>query len=173
MTVLIIGLAGMPDCPRCHQPVKADAIACPHCRAVLKAYGHPGITLYRAKQEEYLCQTCIYHEDDTCNFPQRPYAKECTLYNRSGQKLSPTRSAVKPSDTARMWLRRNAFWLVLLGLVAISVFLAFADPAAQQGRGESGDQGVRESGNKGIRKSNLTQLLLPLQGVYGAQMRVH
>lgn len=70
----------MPECPRCKQFVKSDAIVCNYCRTELKAFGHPGIPLYRAEKGEYLCQTCVYHEDDTCNYPQRPYAQTCTMY---------------------------------------------------------------------------------------------
>jgi hypothetical protein len=58
----------------------------------LKAHGHPGIHLYRAEGETYLCRTCAYEADDSCTYPQRPYAKECTLYwdvNRSVSKTTP------------------------------------------------------------------------------------
>jgi len=82
-------LLSMPDCPRCHQPVDARAIACAHCKTPLKAFGHPGIPLYRSQPEEFLCTTCIYHEDDTCNYPQRPFAKECTLYHDRAEPLVP------------------------------------------------------------------------------------
>ncbi|MEA5513598.1 zinc ribbon domain-containing protein, partial [Nodularia sp. UHCC 0506] len=68
------------SCPTCHQLVDNQAITCPYCRTTLKAYGHPGIPLHRATGKEFLCDSCTYHADDTCNFPQRPYAKDCTLY---------------------------------------------------------------------------------------------
>ncbi|MBD2180682.1 zinc ribbon domain-containing protein [Planktothrix sp. FACHB-1355] len=73
----------MPNCPRCHQPVPTQAVTCPHCREILKAYGHPGIPLHRATGDEYLCTSCTYHTDDTCNYPQRPFARECTLYDNN------------------------------------------------------------------------------------------
>ncbi len=71
----------MPQCPQCQQPVDSQAVICPHCRTPLKAYGHPGITLHRSPSGTYLCDTCTYHADDSCNYPQRPYAQECTLYD--------------------------------------------------------------------------------------------
>lgn len=79
----------MINCPRCDQPVDDRAIACPHCKITLKAFGHPGIPLNRATGNEYLCTTCLYHADDTCNFPQRPHAQECTLYRDINETLDP------------------------------------------------------------------------------------
>lgn len=114
----------MPTCPRCQQVVDVEAIACPYCRITLKAHGHPGIPLFRATGDEYLCETCTYHEDDTCNFPQRPYAKECTLYHdRSAQ---PSVVTYKPSwqSSLRLWFKRNTAVLVLVGLLLISLIIA-------------------------------------------------
>lgn len=113
----------MPACPRCQQFVDAQALACPTCRLTLKAHGHPGIDLFRAEGEEYLCQSCTYHEDDTCNFPQRPYARECTLYrNRSAEATI----AYKPSRqfALKSWLRRNTTLLIIVGLILISLLIA-------------------------------------------------
>ena len=118
----------MPTCPRCHQPVESQAIACPYCRTALKAHGHPGIPLYRAKGEESLCETCTYHEDDTCNYPQRPYAKECTLYQNRLQASVLSKSQIRPKRLQPIsfndWLSRNATWIVLVGLIVISVAIA-------------------------------------------------
>lgn len=112
----------MPDCPRCHQPVEAQAIACPFCRTPLKAFGHPGIPLHRAAGETYLCQTCLYDADDTCNFPQRPYARECTLFvDRTQPIVAPV---YKPRFSLGGWLQRNAVWLVVVGLIVISLVVA-------------------------------------------------
>lgn len=111
----------MPHCPHCHQSVSAQAIACPHCKTLLKAHGHPGIPLHRAVGEVSLCQTCLYHADDTCNFPQRPDARECTLYRNQSEALKPTHM---PTSIGRNWFRRNNAWLFLLGLVAIALLLA-------------------------------------------------
>lgn len=115
----------MPDCPRCHQPVEAQAIACPHCRAPLKAYGHPGITLYRAEGNEYLCETCVYHADDTCTYPQRPYAEECTLYTTADQ-LAQGMSTYRPSTLSLIkgWLQHNAALVVLGLIIALSLAIA-------------------------------------------------
>ena len=113
----------MPECPRCRQPVKADAIACAYCGTALKAFGHPGITLYRAEGEESLCATCTYDKDDTCNFPQRPHASECTLYDNVDK---PVQSAIaaQPRLMMRKWVERNLGWLVLLGIILVSLLLA-------------------------------------------------
>ncbi|SKB14639.1 conserved hypothetical protein [Planktothrix sp. PCC 11201] len=115
----------MSHCPRCHQLIDPQALSCPHCQYQLKAFGHPGIPLYHSTGKEYLCETCLYHEDDTCNFPQRPLAKECTLYqNRSELLISdPIKSQRSISVAFRSWLQRNIIWVVVLGLLIISFIL--------------------------------------------------
>lgn len=115
----------MPDCPRCHQSITANAIACPHCNLALKAHGHPGMTLHRATDETYLCSTCVYDADDTCTFPQRPLAKECTLYTTESD-LTPAPSAYKvsPVNGLKYWVRRNTPLLLLLGLIIVSIIIA-------------------------------------------------
>lgn len=70
----------MPSCQKCKQPVDAQAVNCPHCNNLLKAYGHPGIPLYQSEDNTSLCDRCTYHIDDSCNFPKRPHAKSCTLF---------------------------------------------------------------------------------------------
>ena len=116
----------MPNCPRCHQPVDAQAVSCPYCRTPLKAYGHPGIPLYRAFGEEPLCQSCIYHADDTCNFPQRPHARECTLYHDISNQLEMNQqhNINSPVIAVRSWIRRHQTWLLLLGLLFVSFLIA-------------------------------------------------
>ncbi|MDB9511869.1 zinc ribbon domain-containing protein [Kamptonema animale CS-326] len=117
----------MPHCPRCSQPVDASAIACPHCQIPLKAYGHPGIPLHRSQGEEYLCTTCLYHEDDTCNFPQRPFAQDCTLYHDRSEPILPLSSQYISGgwpQLVKSWCQRNIFWLFLLGLVIVSLLLS-------------------------------------------------
>ncbi|NEQ30515.1 MAG: zinc ribbon domain-containing protein [Leptolyngbya sp. SIO4C5] len=113
----------MPACPRCQQPVQANDLQCPRCRLKLKAYGHPGIELYRAEEGTYLCSDCVYDADDTCNFPQRPFAQSCTLYQSKAAPVadSVTQPAVFPN---RAWLRRNLPWLTLVGLLLISLLIA-------------------------------------------------
>ncbi len=117
----------MLNCPRCHQSINNKAVTCSHCGTVLKAYGHPGITLHRATGEQSLCESCSYHADDTCTFPQRPYAQECTLYDDFSQpklgadKLYTPRQ--NPLQSLKFWCQRNPAWLGLLGLLAASFLL--------------------------------------------------
>jgi len=110
----------MPYCPRCQQSVDSQAIACPHCRSLLKAHGHPGIPLHRASGQEFLCQSCRYHLDDSCTFPQRPYAKECTLYRNQSTPPTTVQSGITTSRFWQ-WLRRY-IWLIL-GLFALLLLL--------------------------------------------------
>jgi Double zinc ribbon len=119
-------------CPRCQQKVDSQAIACPYCRAELKAFGHPGIPLHRAAANEYLCKTCTYNLDDSCNYPQRPLAKVCTLYEnfeeRQNEKLGiSAASRDKPPFRLRErifnWSRSNQTLLLFLGLFLICVFI--------------------------------------------------
>ncbi|MBW4622289.1 MAG: zinc ribbon domain-containing protein [Cyanosarcina radialis HA8281-LM2] len=116
----------MPTCPKCHQKVSDQATACPYCRVELKAFGHPGMPLHRANKDEYLCDTCLYHADDTCNFPQRPYAIECTLYR---DRTPPPEPPKQPSDwgrSLRIWCQRHQRLLTLAVLIAISIIAAIA-----------------------------------------------
>jgi hypothetical protein len=115
----------MPDCPKCHQPVDSQAIECPFCRMPLKAYGHPGMTLHRATGRDPLCLTCAYHADDTCNFPKRPYAMDCTLYTDRAQPISPP-PGYSPAFRLNVWVKRNLPWLLLAGLVLISLLIALS-----------------------------------------------
>ena len=117
----------MQNCPRCHQSVDAQAVTCPYCRTALKAYGHPGIPLHRTTGEEYLCESCIYHADDTCNFPQRPHAIECTLYqdvSKSQLELNQRRDTSSLAIAVRSWVRRHQVWLILLGILLVSFIIA-------------------------------------------------
>lgn len=113
----------MPDCPKCHQFVDSQAIECPYCRTLLKAHGHPGMTLHRSTNGEPLCHSCVYHEDDTCTFPKRPYAMDCTLYR---DRSAP--DAAKPTYSegfrVKTWVSRNLVWIVLIGLIVISLLVA-------------------------------------------------
>ena len=115
------------SCPRCHQSVDSQAVTCPHCRTTLKAFGHPGIPLHRATGKEYLCDSCTYHADDTCNFPQRPYAKECTLYQNieeSKLQLQQHRENTSFVATVKSWVQRNSSLLLLLSLVLVCLVIA-------------------------------------------------
>lgn len=117
----------MQNCPRCHQCINSKAVTCPHCGTVLKAFGHPGITLHRAIGDTPLCESCTYDADDTCTFPQRPYAKECTLYDdisrpqlETNQLYAPRRSLLQ---SLKLWCQRNPALVGLVGLVAVSFLL--------------------------------------------------
>lgn len=117
----------MPNCPHCHQPVDPQAVSCPYCRTSLKAYGHPGIPLHRATGKEYLCSSCTYDADDSCTFPQRPYATECTLYQNIAQKqLEALKKNSSSAIAIQNWLKRNQFWLLLLALVLVSFLIALS-----------------------------------------------
>lgn len=112
----------MPDCPRCHQPVELKAIACPHCRTLLKAHGHPGMPLYQATGDEPLCLTCTYHADDTCTFPKRPLAMDCTLYTDT-RNQSTAAHAGYTGGHIQAWMKRNAGLLALIGLMLLSLLV--------------------------------------------------
>lgn len=118
----------MAECPRCHQLVDSQAIACPHCKYKLKAFGHPGIPLHRADRDEFLCQSCLYHEDDTCNFPKRPYAKECTLYQDHTEPIVPQGSSSlqwRFPHHLGQWIKSNPLGMVIFMIIVISLLLAF------------------------------------------------
>lgn len=114
----------MPECPKCHQVVESQAVECPYCRTALKAHGHPGMPLYRATGKEPLCLTCAYHEDDSCNFPKRPFAMDCTLYRDRNQPLVASAPGYSTSFQIRTWLSRNLVWFVVIGLILISLLIA-------------------------------------------------
>lgn len=115
------------SCPHCQQIIDSQALTCPYCRTALKAYGHPGIPLHRANKNEYLCDSCTYHADHTCNFPQRPYAKDCTLYQNLAERksqLEQQRAASSLAETVNTWIKRNQALLLILGLLFICLFIA-------------------------------------------------
>ncbi|AFY82994.1 zinc ribbon domain-containing protein [Oscillatoria acuminata] len=118
----------MSDCPQCHQSVDDQAVKCPYCQAPLKGFGHPGIPLHQAKPEVYLCESCTYDEDDTCNYPQRPYAKTCTLYHDKSQPLVPViQTPYAPSGSfsgMNRWVKRHPGTIAVVAIALISLFLA-------------------------------------------------
>jgi len=103
--------------------VEPQAIACPHCRTPLKAHGHPGIPLYRAIGAEPLCLTCTYHADDTCTFPKRPEAMDCTLYDNINKQPLTVVHASDKSRHLKRWVQRHGGLLALVGLVLLSLLL--------------------------------------------------
>ncbi len=114
----------MPYCPKCQQLVPEQALTCSRCRTVLKAYGHPGMTLHQAKDDRYLCQTCVYHQDDSCNYPQRPYAQSCIMYT-SAEAQAREKIAMQTQWNWRLFYRRHqgVVWLVALLLISIAITL--------------------------------------------------
>jgi hypothetical protein len=114
------------SCPRCHKLVDHQAISCPYCRTTLKAYGHPGIPLHRAAGDGYLCDTCTYYADDTCNFP---YAKDCTLYQNIEEtklELEQQRYTSSFVVTVKNWIKRNQALLVLVSLLLVCLLMVLS-----------------------------------------------
>jgi hypothetical protein len=119
-------------CSRCNQLIDSQAITCPYCRTEHKAFGHPGMTLHRAKGKSYLCESCTYHSDDTCTFPKRPLAKECTLYENLEERkqnisdnlqTSRNNSSLKDFNIFNIfkyWLQNNSTITLILLLLLIS-----------------------------------------------------
>jgi hypothetical protein len=118
----------MPNCPHCRQSINSKAVNCPYCGTVIKAYGHPGITLHRAIANESLCETCTYHADDTCNFPKRPHAKECTLYQDISLPQLETHPIYIPRSSLlqsiKFWCQGNPALVGLFVLISVSLLLA-------------------------------------------------
>jgi C4-type Zn-finger protein len=109
-------------CHRCKSKVSPQAVTCPHCGTELKAFGHPGIPLHRAKENEYLCKSCTYDADDTCTYPQRPFAKECTLYQNIEQRKQDfyEQQLIKRQEASfGNWLKRNQSLILILALLLI------------------------------------------------------
>ena len=115
----------MPNCPKCNNIVDPQAITCPHCGNQLKGFGHPGIPLYQAEAGTYLCDLCYYHQDDSCNYPQRPTATSCTMFHDADTPLVDDSANYIPSglESLRLWCDRNKGLLIVLGLVLFSVVL--------------------------------------------------
>ena len=116
----------MPLCPRCENQVKAIDLVCGRCGLQLKAHGHPSIELYQTTSGDFLCQTCTYNADDTCTFPQRPYAKTCTLYQSISAEAEREKGELRTPSTSpslRLLWQRYKVWLVLLAIFGISLML--------------------------------------------------
>ncbi|HEY9763443.1 MAG TPA: zinc ribbon domain-containing protein [Trichocoleus sp.] len=113
----------MATCPRCQTTIDASALQCPHCRLMLKAHGHPGIPLYRATSGTALCESCTYHQDDTCTFPQRPHAETCTLYRDINTAHSTETITLSSREKMQLWLRRRTGLIALITLLGFSFLL--------------------------------------------------
>ena len=116
----------MPSCPKCNQPVDSQAVTCPHCNNPLKAFGHPGIPLYQSAGDSWLCDRCTYHLDDTCNFPQRPYAKSCTMFHDASKPLVTENTPTKRSGQMgiKNWLYRYRGIIAIALIILASIILA-------------------------------------------------
>ena len=109
----------MPSCPRCNRAVPPEAIACPHCNLTLKAHGHPGMTLFQAKDGTALCPTCAYDADDSCTFSKRPNAQSCTLYTDINAVVEPKGKAVYQIP----WWRKYRVKGVLIAIAVVLVLV--------------------------------------------------
>jgi len=117
----------MSSCPRCKKMVEDQAISCPHCDMPLKAFGHPGIPLYQSTDGGSLCDRCIYDQDDTCNFPQRPHAKSCTLYHDCEEPLvaeTMIPQSQKGLSGFKYWLFRYRSVIIIIFIILASIALA-------------------------------------------------
>lgn len=116
----------MSTCPRCQAAIEPTAVQCPRCRLTLKAFGHPGIPLHRTEGQESLCITCVYHADDTCNFPQRPEAQTCTLYRSVNAEPQLEPVSFSAGQKIRFWVRSHTGLVALIALLLISMVLVLA-----------------------------------------------
>ncbi|MDB9528412.1 zinc ribbon domain-containing protein [Oscillatoria sp. CS-180] len=116
----------MPVCPRCQHQVKATDLVCGYCGLQLKAHGHPSIELHRTTGGDVLCKTCAYDADDTCTFPQRPYATTCTLYQsitaEAERAQGEVRSRSQAASFRSVW-QRYKLGIILLAIFGVSVLL--------------------------------------------------
>ncbi|VEP18973.1 conserved hypothetical protein [Hyella patelloides LEGE 07179] len=114
------------NCPKCDRRIDSQAIKCPHCNNLLKGFGHPGIPLYQAETGTYLCDRCYYHQDDSCNYPQRPYAETCTMFHDANEPLIAETPKFKyPAGLAgfKLWCSRNRSLLIIFSLILVSLVL--------------------------------------------------
>ena len=116
----------MSSCPKCQKPVDDRALNCPHCNNPLKAFGHPGMPLYQSADGTSLCDRCTYHLDDTCNFPKRPHAKTCTLFNDASKPIVTSidnSSKQLGSRDVKNWLYRYRGIIAIALLIIISLVI--------------------------------------------------
>jgi hypothetical protein len=114
------------NCPKCDRKIEPQAVKCPYCGNPLKGFGHPGIPLYQAEKGTYLCDRCLYDRDDSCNYPQRPYANSCTMFHDVNTPLvAATPSYKSPGGIVgfKLWCSRNKGLLLIVGLVVLSIVL--------------------------------------------------
>jgi len=84
------------------------------------------MSLNRTKGNQILCATCTYDADDSCNFPKRPNATSCTLYQDMTQANNAINTSKKPLYPVPWWQQINQIWLALGILVSISIIIAIS-----------------------------------------------
>ncbi len=116
----------MPLCDRCNHLVKPTDLICTTCGLQLKAHGHPSIDLYQSLDDTILCESCVYHHDESCTFPQRPQARSCTLYQSTDAPAVElaTRSPVATGPSMSWIWQRYKTWLILGALFSVCLLLA-------------------------------------------------
>ncbi|KKJ00649.1 hypothetical protein [Prochlorothrix hollandica] len=115
-------------CPQCQRSISSDVPTCPHCGVTLVAYGHPGLVIQRSRDGTPLCDTCVYHRDDSCTFPHRPTAQDCTLYRDVSSPepdLPPRSRRVHLSTGQRLsrWAQNHRGAVILVALVLGALLL--------------------------------------------------
>jgi hypothetical protein len=75
--------------------------------------------LHHAKGNIPLCQSCAYDADNSCTFPKRPNAMDCTLYQNSEASPEPTRQEIYRIP----WQRKNGFRLILAALLLLALIV--------------------------------------------------
>jgi hypothetical protein len=76
--------------------------------------------LHHAKGNVPLCPSCAYDADNSCTFPKRPSAMDCTLYQNSQTLPEATRQEIYRIP----WQRKNGFRLILAALIILAVIVA-------------------------------------------------
>ncbi len=109
----------MSVCPRCDRTIPNTATRCPNCNLKLSAHGHAGMVLHHAKGNVPLCQTCAYDKDDSCTFPKRPDAMDCTLYQNAQALPEATRQEIYRIP----WHRKNGFRLIVAVVIMLAVII--------------------------------------------------
>ncbi len=85
--------------------------------------------LYRTTDGTVLCDRCVYDEDNTCNFPQRPHAQSCTMFR--DRTLSLREIEVKVNRRGGLggiqnWIQRYRGAIALTIIIAVALLLALS-----------------------------------------------
>jgi hypothetical protein len=111
----------MPSCYRCQAPVQSTDVSCRRCGAELKAFGHAGIPVHRSVDGQSLCLSCVYHVDDSCDYPKRPNALDCTLYRSVDYQAEP----VKRPGARSPQSMPVTLWVIVGGVLLLALWLFF------------------------------------------------